>query len=108
VKLPQAERPVCDLNHRAVKQTEPSEHHSLWMEVKQEGPPMLAHLQFSPPSCPECGRPMRLVHVLANAHVYPPVRTFECAACEKDTILQMQPTPLRHGNGRQFSRSSAS
>jgi hypothetical protein len=52
---------------------------------------MLATVQFLPPRCPDCHRPMRLVHVLANAHVYPPVRTFECAECEKDTILQRQP-----------------
>jgi hypothetical protein len=51
------------------------------------------------PRCPECSRPMRLVSVLcsrglANAQTYPPVRTFECAACEKDMIIwQGQPAP---------------
>jgi hypothetical protein len=54
---------------------------------------MLADVQFLPPRCPECSHPMRLVHVLANAHAYPPVRTFECAECQTDAILQWQPTP---------------
>jgi hypothetical protein len=48
------------------------------------------------PRCPECRRPMCLVAVLcspalANVHLYPPVRTFECAGCEKDVIWQGQP-----------------
>jgi hypothetical protein len=51
---------------------------------------MLADVHFLPPKCPECRRPMRLVHVHTNAHVYPQVRTFECAACEKDLIWQGQ------------------
>jgi hypothetical protein len=52
---------------------------------------MLANVQVLSPRCPECGRAMSLVHVLANAHVYPPVRTFECAPCERDVIWQWQP-----------------
>jgi spore maturation protein CgeB len=67
---------------------------------------MPADVQFSPPRCPECSRPMRLVsvlcsRVLTNAHLYPPVRTFECAACERDMICQWQPTPLDHGQTTQ-------
>jgi hypothetical protein len=64
---------------------------------------MLVTVQFLPPRCPQCRAPMRLVHVLANAHVYPPVRTFECTACEKDTILQARLLPaerLRAGELR--------
>jgi hypothetical protein len=48
---------------------------------------MLVDQQLSPPRCPECSRSMRLIHVLPNRHVYPPVRTFECVVCERDTIL---------------------
>jgi hypothetical protein len=55
------------------------------------------------PRCPECSRPMHLVSVLcsrglANAQTYPPVRTFECAACETDMIWQGQPTPPDHNH----------
>jgi hypothetical protein len=55
------------------------------------------------PRCPECSSPMRLVSVLcsrtlANAQAYPPVRTFECAACDKDMIWQGQPTPPDHNH----------
>jgi hypothetical protein len=63
---------------------------------------MLANVRPLPPRCPECSRPMQLVHVHANAHVYPPVRTFECAPCEKDMICQWQPTPADQGHTRQF------
>jgi hypothetical protein len=35
---------------------------------------------------------------LANAQAYPPVRTFECAACDKDMIWQGQPTPPDHNH----------
>jgi hypothetical protein len=49
-----------------------------------------------PPCCPACHHPMRLVHVLTNQHVYPPVRTFECALCQTDTITQSQ--PVHHAN----------
>jgi hypothetical protein len=59
---------------------------------------MLADVQLLPPICPECSRPMPLVHVLANDHVYPPVRTFECAGCERDAILQWQPQPVDRGH----------
>jgi hypothetical protein len=52
---------------------------------------MLANVHLLPPRCAECNHPMRLVHVLANAHVYPPVRTFECAPCATDAIWQWQP-----------------
>jgi hypothetical protein len=46
---------------------------------------------------------MRLVSVLcsrglANAQTYPPVRTFECAACEKDMIWQGQLAPPDHNH----------
>jgi hypothetical protein len=57
---------------------------------------MFADSYFLLPICPECSRPMRLVHVLTNAHVYPPVRTFECAACERDMIWQGLPAPNEH------------
>jgi hypothetical protein len=56
---------------------------------------MLANVHLSLPKCSECGRAMSLVHVLANAHVYPPVRTFECAPCATDAIFQWQP-PADH------------
>jgi len=56
---------------------------------------MLANVNLSLPKCPECGCAMSLVHVLANAHVYPPVRTFECAACATDAIFQWQ-APIDH------------
>jgi hypothetical protein len=46
----------------------------------------------SPPNCSTYQCPMRLVHVLSNKHVHPPVRTFECAGCQRDAILQSQPT----------------
>jgi hypothetical protein len=64
---------------------------------------MLADIQFLPPRCPECHGPMQLVHVHANAHVYPPVRTFECAECETDAIFQWQPTPADRSQIRQLS-----
>jgi hypothetical protein len=52
------------------------------------------------PRCPECSRPMRLVSVLCSRalEAYPPVRTFECAACEKDMIWQGQSTPPDHNH----------
>jgi hypothetical protein len=71
---------------------------------------MIADVQFSPPRCPECSRPMRLVSVLCS-HVrtndYPPVRTFECAPCERDAIYQWQPTATDNSPTRQSPRSSA-
>jgi hypothetical protein len=57
---------------------------------------MLADVQLLPPKCPECSRPMQLVHV------YPPVRTFECAECETDAIWQWQPTPINYRHARQL------
>ena len=63
---------------------------------------MLANVQVLPPRCPECNRPMQLVHVLANAHVCPPVRSFECSECETDAICQWQPVPIEHGHARQL------
>ena len=53
---------------------------------------MLADVHLSPPKCPTCQCPMRLVNVLSNKHVYPPVWTFECAGCQKDAIWRWQPT----------------
>jgi hypothetical protein len=53
---------------------------------------MLPDVYRSSPRCPICKHPMRLVHVLANKHVYPPVRTFECAGCQMDAIVQWQPS----------------
>ena len=44
-----------------------------------------------PPRCPACHRPMRLVHVLQNAHVGTPVRSYECGSCHTDAILRLQP-----------------
>jgi hypothetical protein len=61
---------------------------------------MLANVHVLPPRCPECSGPMRLVHVLTNAHVYPPVRTFECAPCERDLIWQWQPPTDRSSSPR--------
>ena len=66
--------------------------------------PMIADVQFLPPTCPECSGPMRLVSIVCSrAHIlHPPVQTFECAACERDAIFQGQPTPMdrTRGNAR--------
>jgi hypothetical protein len=63
---------------------------------------MLADVQFLPPRCPECHRPMQLVSVLCSrADTQPPVRTFECAACETDVIWQGQLTPMDHNRTAQ-------
>jgi hypothetical protein len=67
---------------------------------------MLADVRFLPPRCPECSRPMQLVHVLANAHVYPPVRTFECSKCETDAIRRWQPIRIEHNVVREPRRST--
>jgi hypothetical protein len=69
---------------------------------------MLADVHLLSPRCPECSRPMRLVSVLcSHVDAYPPVRTFECAPCEKDAIFQWQPTPLDHNHTRQSPSSPA-
>ena len=52
---------------------------------------MFLDVHRSRPRCPLCQQPMRLVHVLTNKHVYPPVRTFECPACQREAIFQWQP-----------------
>jgi hypothetical protein len=62
---------------------------------------MSADVDFLPPGCPDCDRPMQLVSVVCSrAHVLPPVSTFECAECERDVIWQRQPTPIdrRHAS----------
>ena len=61
---------------------------------------MLANVHVLPPRCPERTRPMQLV--LANAHVYPPVRSFESSECETDAICQWQPLPIDHRHTRQL------
>jgi hypothetical protein len=54
---------------------------------------MSVDVDFLPPTCPDCSRPMRLVSVVCSRiHVVcPPVQTFECAECETDAILQGEP-----------------
>jgi hypothetical protein len=64
---------------------------------------MFADSYFLLPICPECSRPMRLVHVLTNAHVYPPVRTFECAGGQ---VLSSRTPPRNLARVREFDRST--
>jgi hypothetical protein len=66
---------------------------------------MLADVHRSPPRCPKCRRPMRLVHVLSNKHVYPPVRTFERAGCQTDAIWQWHPTQVANRRPSELKRA---
>ena len=57
---------------------------------------MLMDVQFSPPRCRECSRPMRLISVFCSrGDIQPPVKTFECPDCGTEVIWQQYPPPDR-------------